>query len=103
MHRILPAVAVATVLGTSLISVTTADATVPARSYVNCKALNKVYKHGVARKGAHDRVKGTTKPVTNFKVRTKVYHLNDGVGDKNRARGERDLDRDNDGVACEKH
>ena len=68
-----------------------------AKSYKNCKALNKVYKHGVGKKGAKDKTSG--KAVKNFKVSTKIYKLNDG---KNRRAGEKDLDRDNDGIACEK-
>lgn len=60
------------------------------RAYKNCTALNKVYKHGVGKKGARDKVRGSTKPVTNFTVDTRTY-------DKNKAR-----DRDKDGVACEK-
>jgi hypothetical protein len=61
------------------------------KKYANCAALNKVYQHGVARKGAKDKVKGSTKPVTTFTVYTKVYDLNKAK-----------LDRDKDGVACEK-
>ncbi|GAA2625786.1 excalibur calcium-binding domain-containing protein [Paractinoplanes durhamensis] len=57
--------------------------------YKNCTALQKVYKHGVAKKGAKDKVK-SGKPVTTFKVYTAAYN-------KNKA-----LDRDKDGVACEK-
>jgi hypothetical protein len=69
-------------------------------SYRNCAALNAVYPHGVGKKGAKDHVSGKTKPVTNFTVSTAVYSLNNGPhvsGGK-----EYDLDRDNDGVACEK-
>jgi hypothetical protein len=77
-----------------------AEAATKAVSYKNCTALNKVYKHGVAKKGAKDKVKGKTKPVTNFKVSTSVYQHNDGK--KKKYKGEKDLDRDNDGVACEK-
>ena len=62
-----------------------------AKKYANCAALNKTYKHGVARKGAKDKVRGSTKPVTNFTVNTAVYTANKGK-----------LDRDKDGVACEK-
>ncbi|GHJ17576.1 MULTISPECIES: excalibur calcium-binding domain-containing protein [unclassified Micromonospora] len=58
--------------------------------YQNCTALNKTYKHGVGKKGAKDKVRGTTKPVTNFTVSTTVYNKNTH------------LDRDKDGVACEK-
>ncbi|HLT60012.1 MAG TPA: excalibur calcium-binding domain-containing protein, partial [Microlunatus sp.] len=57
----------------------------------NCAALNKVYKHGVGKnKKVRDKVRGKTKPVTTFKVNGKVYKLN------------KKLDRDKDGVACEK-
>jgi hypothetical protein len=58
--------------------------------YKNCTALNAKYKHGVGRKGARDHVRGTTKPVTNFYVNTGLYNANKG------------LDRDKDGIACEK-
>ena len=57
--------------------------------YKNCTALNKVYKHGVGRSGARDKTSG--KRVTNFRVTTKVYNLN-----------KKRLDRDKDGIACEK-
>jgi hypothetical protein len=62
-----------------------------AKTYANCTALNKVYHHGVGRSGARDHVKGSSKPVTNFKVSTSVYNAN------------KKSDRDKDGVACEKH
>lgn len=61
-----------------------------ARVFKNCAELNKVYPHGVGRKGAKDKVSGKTKPVTNFKVDTAVYNAN------------KKSDRDNDGIACEK-
>jgi Excalibur calcium-binding domain len=78
-----------------------ASAAPKAASYRNCTALNAVYPHGVGRTGAKDHVSGKTKPVTNFKVSTTVYNLNNGP---HKAGGkEYDLDRDNDGVACEKH
>ncbi|NYE71784.1 excalibur calcium-binding domain-containing protein [Microlunatus parietis] len=77
-----------------------ADAAPKPKSYKNCAALNKVYPHGVAKKGAKDKVKGKSKPVKNFTVSSKVYSYNDGKPKK--YKGERDLDRDNDGVACEK-
>jgi hypothetical protein len=60
------------------------------RAYANCTALRVVYPHGVARAGAHDVVRGTTKPVTNFYVSTRLYTLN------------AKSDGDRDGVACEK-
>ena len=75
-----------------------ADAAAKPRSFTNCTALNKVYPHGVGRKGAHDHTSG--KPVKNFTVNSTLYSYNDGG--KSRHAGEHDLDRDNDGVACEK-
>ena len=68
------------------------------KSYKNCTALNKVYPHGVGKSGSKDRTSG--KRVTNFKVSNALYAHNDG-GSKRYA-GEHDLDRDNDGIACEK-
>ncbi|RCK70490.1 calcium-binding protein [Desertihabitans brevis] len=70
------------------------------KSYANCTALNKVYPHGVGKAKAKDKVSGKSKPVTNFRKSDKVYSYNDG-GSK-RYKGEKDLDRDNDGIACEK-
>jgi Excalibur calcium-binding domain len=54
----------------------------------NCTALNKVYRYGVGRWGARDHTSGT--PVTNFKRSNRLYRANRG------------LDRDKDGIACEK-
>jgi hypothetical protein len=59
-----------------------------ARSFKNCTALHRVYHHGVGRPGAHDHTSGT--PVTNFKRSSSLYRAN------------RSLDRDRDGIACEK-
>lgn len=73
--------------GTSL-AVSPAEAA--AKKFKNCTALNKTYKHGVGKKGAKDKVRGSTKPVTNFKVSTALYNAN------------KKMDRDKDGVACEK-
>ncbi|MEA4944377.1 MAG: excalibur calcium-binding domain-containing protein [Propionicimonas sp.] len=64
--------------------------TLAAKKYQNCKALNKKYKHGVGKKNARDKVRGRTKPVTNFKRDNVLYQRN------------KHLDRDRDGVACEK-
>jgi hypothetical protein len=60
------------------------------KKFANCAALNRVYPHGVAKKGARDKVTGKTKPVTSFKVHAATYALNTA------------RDRDKDGVACEK-
>jgi hypothetical protein len=59
-----------------------------ASMYRNCKALNRVYPHGVGRYGARDHTSGM--PVTNFRRSNRLYRLNRG------------LDRDKDGIACEK-
>lgn len=67
---------------------TAAQAAPAPRKYPNCTALNKVYPHGVARKGAKDKTTG--KRVTTFTVSDAVYKLNTH------------LDRDKDGIACEK-
>ena len=59
-----------------------------AKHYRNCKALNKTYAHGVGRKGARDHTTG--KRVKNFTRNNRVYRYNAG------------LDRDDDGIACER-
>jgi len=59
----------------------------------NCGAVNHRYPHGVGRAHAHDATSGT--PVTNFKRSTRLY--NEAMSYN------RGLDRDHDGIACEKH
>ena len=61
-----------------------------AKKFANCTALNRVYPHGVGKVGAKDKVKGKTKPVTNFTKNNALYKAN------------AKSDRDKDGVACEK-
>ncbi|EGD53840.1 excalibur calcium-binding domain-containing protein [Gordonia neofelifaecis] len=80
------------VLAASLAAVVpAADAVAaPVTKYANCKALNAQYRHGVARPGAVDHVSGRSKPVRNFTVNRAVYNRN------------AHLDRDRDGIACEK-
>jgi hypothetical protein len=65
------------------------DVNVAAKKFQNCTALNKVYRHGVGTRKAHDKTSGT--PVTNFKRSYKLYKANTH------------LDRDKDKIACEKH
>jgi Excalibur calcium-binding domain len=62
----------------------------PMASFRNCTALNRVYRHGVGKYGARDRTRSGD-PVTNFRRSNTLYRQNSG------------LDRDKDGVACEKH
>jgi hypothetical protein len=66
-------------------------ATVQRKHFANCTALHGTYPHGVGRRGAHDHTRSGTNPVTDFTRNTKVYEQNSG------------LDRDHDGIACEKH
>jgi hypothetical protein len=69
-------------------------ATVPAL-YDNCTAYNKKYPHGVGRANAKDKTKSrTAKPVTTFKRSNALY--------KTAMKYNADLDRDDDGIACER-
>lgn len=68
-----------------------ADAKVPAQ-YKNCTAVNKKYPHGIGKLKARDKTSGT--PVTTFKRSTKLYNIVAGANGG--------LDRDGDGIACEK-
>jgi hypothetical protein len=83
--------AAAVASGGLVLTAAPASATVPAR-YKNCTAVNKVYKHGIGRATAHDRTSG--KPVTTFKRSTKLYNA--------AIKANKGLDRDKDGIACEK-
>ena len=60
--------------------------------YKNCTALNAKYPHGVGKLTARDKTSGV--PVTTFKRSTRLYNIADGHNGG--------LDRDNDGIACEK-
>ncbi len=100
-RRIAAAAATAGVLVLPLTLATPADAAIKAKHYTSCSALHKDYPHGVGKKGAKDKHSKSSKAVTNFKVSTKVYNLNNGP--RNKQTGEYDLDRDNDGIACEQH
>lgn len=60
--------------------------------FKNCTALNKVYPHGVGKSNAKDKTKG--KRVTNFKHSTSLYNKIIGY--------RKGLDRDKDGIACER-
>ena len=65
--------------------------TIP-RLYKNCANLNQRYRHGLGKRFARDKTSGT--PVTNFYRSTLLY---------NRAMSyNKSLDRDKDGIACEK-
>ena len=87
MKRVLmSSLAAAATTGLVLVgSTSTADA--QARTFKNCTAMHKVYKHGVGLRGAHDHTSGT--PVTTFKRSNALYRAN------------KKSDRDHDGIACE--
>lgn len=82
--------AVALGIGLAGAVVAPAAATSPPPRYQKCADLQAKYPHGVARPAARDAVRGSTKPVTTFIVNKPVYLANTH------------LDRDRDGVACEK-
>ena len=65
---------------------------IPAK-WKNCTAVNRRYPHGVGRNHAHDATTGV--PVTNFKHSTRLYKIAMSYN--------KGLDRDHDGIACEKH
>jgi Excalibur calcium-binding domain len=62
----------------------------------NCTHVHTKYRHGAGKVGAHDRTSGT--PVTTFYRSTRFYNI---AMSYNSARGY-NLDRDHDGIACEK-
>jgi hypothetical protein len=95
-RSIVGTVAVALSLGVVGVAVSAAAST--PKSYKNCESLHEDYPHGVGRKNARDKTR-SGRPVTDFKVSSEIYAYNDG---KARRPGEKDLDRDNDGVACER-
>ncbi len=68
-----------------------ANAVIPAQ-WKNCTQVNKRYPHGVGKLGAHDKTSGV--PVTTFKRSTRLYRIAMSYN--------RGLDRDKDGIACEK-
>ena len=78
------------IVSVAVASVVIAAANASTSAFANCKALNARYPHGVGRIGARDHTKSGD-PVTDFRRSTRLYLAN------------RRLDRDGDGVACEKH
>ena len=75
-----------------LSAVSVPKATTAKYKFKNCTALNKTYAHGVGKSNAKDKTSG--KPVTTFKKSTSLYNKV--------IRYKRGLDRDKDGIACEK-
>jgi hypothetical protein len=62
--------------------------------YKNCTNLNKKYPHGLGRAKAHDHVTRGAIPVKNFTHSDRLYKIAMSYN--------RGLDRDHDGVACER-
>jgi hypothetical protein len=60
----------------------------------NCTTVHTRYAHGVGRLNARDHTRSGTPGVTTFKRSTRLYNT--------AMRYNSDLDRDRDGVACEK-
>lgn len=60
--------------------------------YKNCTNVNKKYPHGIGKATARDKTSGT--PVTTFKRSNKLYSVAMSYN--------KGLDRDKDGIACEK-
>jgi hypothetical protein len=87
--RLAGALILVTVSGVLLVPA--AEAAVPT-AYQNCTNLQKTYPHGIGRATARDKTSG--KPVTTFRKDTAGY---------NKAmKYNKGLDRDKDGIACEK-
>jgi hypothetical protein len=89
--KLMRTLAVMLLVGVALTFVSVAGAKIPPL-YKNCAALNKKYPHGVGRVHAHDKTSGT--PVTTFFRSDRLYRLAISYN--------KGLDRDNDGIACEK-
>ena len=69
------------------------------KTYTSCAKMNAgKYPHGVGKKGAVDKTRG--KRVRTFKVDNKAYKRYSTSASKGAYY--RDLDRDNDGIACER-
>ena len=85
------AIACIVIAAPALVFVGPADAAVPAQ-WQNCTTVNKRLPHGVGRATARDKTSGT--PVTNFRRDTALYNT--------AMRANAGLDRDKDGIACEK-
>jgi Excalibur calcium-binding domain len=95
MRRKLVALLIAAVpAATAVVGVTSAPAATTSIPYLwqNCKHFNARYPHGVGKRFAHDKTSGI--PVTNFRRSTLRY-----LRAMSHNRG---LDRDKDGIACEK-
>ncbi len=80
---------IAALLMCAAIPLGTAEAKIPS-PWKNCTDVNRVYPHGVGRAGAHDQ----GGDVVTFVESSSLYATAIGYN--------RGLDRDHDGIACEK-
>lgn len=91
LKSVLLASAVVAGLFSGLGTAPAAEASAAPRVFANCKAMNKVYPHGVGKVGAKDKSKSKNfKPVTTFRKDNALYKANIK------------RDGDKDGIACEK-
>jgi len=99
MTRTASAIAAGALALTALVAVPSSADAATKISYTNCTnyRASSHFRHGVGRTHGGDKVKpgSKSKPVTNFKHSTKLYKV--------AIKHNPDLDRDRDGVACEKH
>jgi Excalibur calcium-binding domain len=91
LTAMLVAVVIASTVGLMVASARAATDTIPVR-WKNCTNVNKRYPHGVGKLRARDKTSGT--PVTNFYRSTRLYLVAMSYN--------KGLDRDKDGIACEK-
>ena len=75
------------IVGLSIALATPSNAS---QTFADCKELNKTYKYGVGLEGAQNMVKG--------KPKASKHLVNVALYDANKKK----LDRDKDGIACEK-
>ena len=88
MRSLVIATALVLTAGASALPATAVTARPSAHHFANCTDMHRVYKGGVARRGAHDhRASGHARYAPY--VSTKLYNANS------------QMDRDKDGVACE--
>jgi hypothetical protein len=94
MHRSVRTVLAATtaVVALALVGIGPAEAGGATGIYKNCKTYNHQYPHGVGKQHAHDKTNG--KKVRNFKHSNELYMV--------AMMHNRKLDKDKDGIACEK-
>jgi len=86
-------VAIALVLAAPALAPVRVSARIPPL-YRSCTALNTKYRHGVGKVNAHDLTKGGGHPVTTFRRSNRLYRTAMSYT--------KGLDRDEDGIACEK-